>query len=62
MTAHATKNSEARFKRAIFTLNPASLQITGFSSPLCKVQTNMIEITCNDRLGKKVRVKCKYPY
>jgi len=21
----------------------------------------MIEITCNDRLGKKVRVKCKYP-
>ena len=23
--------------------------------------TEMIEITCNDRLGKKVRVKCKYP-
>ena len=22
----------------------------------------MIEITCNDRLGKKVRVKCKYPF
>lgn len=21
----------------------------------------MIEVTCNDRLGKKVRVKCKYP-
>eukprot|EP00106_Octopus_bimaculoides_P009412 XP_014776854.1 PREDICTED: ubiquitin-like protein 5 [Octopus bimaculoides] len=21
----------------------------------------MLEITCNDRLGKKVRVKCKYP-
>jgi hypothetical protein len=20
----------------------------------------MIEVTCNDRLGKKVRVKCKY--
>ena len=24
--------------------------------------TKMIEVTCNDRLGKKVRVKCKYPY
>ena len=22
----------------------------------------MIEVTCNDRLGKKVRVKCKYPF
>ncbi|KPP63046.1 ubiquitin-like protein 5-like [Scleropages formosus] len=22
----------------------------------------MIEVVCNDRLGKKVRVKCKYPY
>uniref|UniRef100_A0A8C3UK78 Ubiquitin-like protein 5 n=1 Tax=Catharus ustulatus TaxID=91951 RepID=A0A8C3UK78_CATUS len=21
----------------------------------------MIEVVCNDRLGKKVRVKCKYP-
>lgn len=21
----------------------------------------MIEVICNDRLGKKVRVKCKYP-
>ena len=24
--------------------------------------TAMLEITCNDRLGKKVRVKCKYPF
>ena len=23
--------------------------------------SKMIEVTCNDRLGKKVRVKCKYP-
>ena len=23
------------------------------------MNTNMIEITCNDRLGKKVRVKCR---
>ena len=22
----------------------------------------MLEVTCNDRLGKKVRVKCKYPF
>ncbi|XP_041443147.1 ubiquitin-like protein 5 isoform X1 [Xenopus laevis] len=22
----------------------------------------MIEVVCNDRLGKKVRVKCKYPF
>lgn len=21
----------------------------------------MIEVVCNDRLGKKVRIKCKYP-
>lgn len=24
-------------------------------------QATMIEVVCNDRLGKKVRVKCKYP-
>ena len=22
----------------------------------------MLEVICNDRLGKKVRVKCKYPF
>lgn len=25
------------------------------------LRSKMIEVTCNDRLGKKVRVKCKYP-
>lgn len=25
------------------------------------VFSEMIEVVCNDRLGKKVRVKCKYP-
>ena len=28
----------------------------------CFLPTEMIEVTCNDRLGKKVRVKCKYPF
>lgn len=26
---------------------------------MAAMNTNMIEITCNDRLGKKVRVKCR---
>ena len=26
------------------------------------IEIEMIEVTCNDRLGKKVRVKCKYPF
>jgi hypothetical protein len=31
------------------------------SSPPCVAPARMIEVVCNDRLGKKVRVKCKYP-
>lgn len=27
----------------------------------CVAPDRMIEVVCNDRLGKKVRVKCKYP-
>lgn len=35
-----------------------SLFIKSFWSETPKLICNMIEITCNDRLGKKVRVKC----
>lgn len=27
-----------------------------------RLEPKMIEVICNDRLGKKVRVKCKYPF
>lgn len=29
--------------------------------PFSQLEPKMIEVICNDRLGKKVRVKCKYP-
>lgn len=31
------------------------------NSCLLSQEVKMIEVVCNDRLGKKVRVKCKYP-
>ncbi|TNN49239.1 Ubiquitin-like protein 5 [Liparis tanakae] len=37
------------------------LNCGSFFSPIQQEQ-KMIEVVCNDRLGKKVRVKCKYPF
>lgn len=37
--------------------NLCHLRLTSFLQKF-----KMIEVVCNDRLGKKVRVKCKYPF
>lgn len=36
--------------------------LTNVSFPFGLQKPKMIEVVCNDRLGKKVRVKCKYPF
>ena len=49
----------------LFKMYIVGMKLTTFSiqtQALARRPVNkMIEITCNDRLGKKVRVKCKYP-
>ena len=45
--------------RSVPVMLPWQLDINLLSLNISELR--MIEVTCNDRLGKKVRVKCKYP-
>ncbi|KAG1960105.1 ubiquitin-like protein [Pimephales promelas] len=51
------------FSRRWFTANARQCEknASDFLREQTTVKSEMIEVVCNDRLGKKVRVKCKYP-